>query len=97
MLQWKQMFLRGLSYNIVVITSRGVGVRVLVETNSSHLHVVQTDFGAHQASYPMGRGALPPEVKRPGRKADYSLPIIAKVTSICIYTFTLPKSSWRSV
>jgi hypothetical protein len=32
----------------------GVGVRVLIQSEFSLLHVVQTDSGAHPASYPMG-------------------------------------------
>jgi hypothetical protein len=39
-------------------TGRGSGVRVAVGAIFSLLHVVQTGFGAHPASYPMGTGAV---------------------------------------
>jgi hypothetical protein len=35
-------------------------------------HRVQTESGAHPASYPKGIGLFSPEVKRPGREADHS-------------------------
>jgi hypothetical protein len=54
------------------------------------LHVVQTGSGAHQASYPMGTGALSPGVKRPSREADHSSPICAEVKKMWIYTSTPP-------
>jgi hypothetical protein len=36
------------------LDSRGVRVRVPVGARFSHLHAIQTDSGAHPASYPMG-------------------------------------------
>jgi hypothetical protein len=41
------------------------------------LHIVQTGSGVHPASYPMGPGALSPEVKQPESEADNSLPTSA--------------------
>jgi hypothetical protein len=35
---------------------QGVGVRVPVGQEFSFLHVVQTGYGVHPASYPMGNG-----------------------------------------
>jgi hypothetical protein len=42
---------------------------------------VQTCFGVHPASYPIGTGwgALSSRAKRPGREADHSLPSSAEV------------------
>jgi hypothetical protein len=40
--------------------------------NFSVLHFVQTGSGAHPAFYPMGTGALSPEVKRPRRETGHS-------------------------
>jgi hypothetical protein len=54
------------------------------------LHVVQTGFGAHPASYPVGTGALSPGVKQPGREADHSPPAIAEVKKMWINTSTPP-------
>jgi hypothetical protein len=42
-------------------------------------HCVQTGPGTHTASYTMGLWVLSPEVKRPGREADYTLPSSAEV------------------
>jgi hypothetical protein len=51
----------------------------------SLLHVVhQTGSGVHPTSYPMGTGAMSPEVKQPGRVADHSPPASAEVKKICI-------------
>jgi hypothetical protein len=38
------------------LDGRGVGVRVPVGANVSLPHVVQTESGAHPASYPVGTG-----------------------------------------
>jgi hypothetical protein len=38
------------------LDDRWIGVRVLVRSEFSLLHIVQTGFGAHPASYPMGTG-----------------------------------------
>jgi hypothetical protein len=45
---------------------RGVGVQVPVGEDFSRLHFVQTGSGAHPVSYPMGTGALSPEIKATG-------------------------------
>jgi hypothetical protein len=37
-------------------------------------HVIQTGFGAHSTSHPMGTGGSFLGVKRPGREADRSPP-----------------------
>jgi hypothetical protein len=43
-----------------VLDGRGVGVRVPVGARFSPLHVVQTDYGAHPASYLIGtEGSFP--------------------------------------
>jgi hypothetical protein len=49
----------------------------------SFLHSVQTDSGAHPASYPMGSRDSFPGVKRPGHEADYSLPYSAEIFPLC--------------
>jgi hypothetical protein len=51
---------------------------------------VQTGSGAHLASCPMVTGALSPEVKRPGREADHSLPFSAEVKNAWSYISTPP-------
>jgi hypothetical protein len=56
------------------------------------LHCMQTDSGAHPASYPMGTRVSFPGVKQPGHKADHSPPFGAEVTNIWIYTSTPPFS-----
>jgi hypothetical protein len=42
-------------------------------------HSVQTGFGAHSASYPMGTASSFPEINRPGPQADHSPPSNADV------------------
>jgi hypothetical protein len=59
-------------------------------SSPSPVHVIQTDSGAHSASYPMVTGALSREVKRPGREADHSPPTSAEVKKIWIYTSIPP-------
>jgi hypothetical protein len=44
-----------------------------------NVYVVQTDSGAHPASYPTGTGALSLGLKRQGREADHSPPTSAEV------------------
>jgi hypothetical protein len=51
----------------------------------SLLHVVQTDSGAHPASYAMGTGAL-----SPGREADHSPQTSAEVKKTWVHTSTPP-------
>jgi hypothetical protein len=57
---------------------------------SSLRHRVKSGSGAHPASYPTGTGALPLEVKRPGREADRSPPFITDVKNGWSYTSTRP-------
>jgi hypothetical protein len=45
----------------------------------SPLHNIQSGSGTHPASYPVGTGAVSPEVKRPGCEADQSPPSSADV------------------
>jgi hypothetical protein len=59
---------------------RGVGVRVLVRSRISLLHVVQTGSGAHPASYPMGAGGSFLGGKATGAwSSHHSPPISAEV------------------
>jgi hypothetical protein len=52
------------------------GIRFPAEARDfSLLYNVQTNSGAHPASYPMGIGG---SLKRPGREADYSPPSSAE-------------------
>jgi hypothetical protein len=53
-------------------------------------HRVETDPGAHTASYPTGVGGSYSRVKRPGREADHSHPSIAEVRNTRSYTSTPP-------
>jgi hypothetical protein len=46
--------------------------------------------GPHLASYPVGPGAFPSTVKRPGREADYSSPFSAEVKNAWGFTSTPP-------
>jgi hypothetical protein len=62
----------------------------------SCLLVVQTGSVVRPASYPMGTGALSPEVKRPGREADHSPPASAEVKKMW-FLHPLPHTpSWRT-
>jgi hypothetical protein len=73
------------------------GVRIPAGSGNFFLwHRVQNGSEAHPASYPTGTGALSPEVKRPGRKADHSPPISAEnawsytsTPPICLYGMVL--------
>jgi hypothetical protein len=67
---------------------RGVEVRVPVGSSISLLHIVQTGYGVHPTSYPMGTGALSPGVKRPEREADHLPPTSAEVKKTWVYTAT---------
>jgi hypothetical protein len=68
---------------------REVGVQVPVGSKIfSLLHLVQTGFEVHPASYPMGTGGTFPGIKRPGREADHSPPASAEVKKMWIYTST---------
>jgi hypothetical protein len=54
----------------------------------SLLHVLQTGFGAHSASYPMGTGGK----ATGGSEADHSLSTSAEVKKMWLYTSTPPYS-----
>jgi hypothetical protein len=56
----------------------------------SLLNVIQTGFGNHPASYPMGTRVLSQEVKRPRRESDHSPPTNAEVKETWVYTPTPP-------
>jgi hypothetical protein len=56
----------------------------------SLLHVVQTGYGVHPISYPMGTAGSFPGVKRPGREADHLPPTSAEVKKTWIYTCAPP-------
>jgi hypothetical protein len=69
------------------------------DCDSSLYHRVQTCFGAHQASYPMGTGCSSLEVKRPAREADHSPQSSAESKNAWSYTST-PQyvlTAWCSV
>jgi hypothetical protein len=70
---------------------REVGVRVPVGSRifSSPRHPDRL-WGPSNLLYPMGIGALSPEVKRQGREADHSPPAKAEAKKMWIYTSTLP-------
>jgi len=57
--------------------------------------LVQTDPGAHPASYTMGIGSLP-ELKRPERGIDHPLHIGEGKKAIPLQTRTGPESSRRT-
>jgi hypothetical protein len=69
---------------------------ILGRARFSLLHNVQTDSGAHPASYPMGIGGSFPGggVKQQGREADHSPPSIAEVKK-GVAIPTLPNMSSR--
>jgi len=53
-------------------------------------HSIRTGSGVHTASYPMGTGECIPDIKRPGREADYSAPSIAEFKNAYKYTSAPP-------
>jgi hypothetical protein len=60
---------------------------------------VQTDPGAHPASYTMGTGSHP-KLKRPGRGVDHPLPSSAEVegrVQLYIYSLSLSGPSWSVI
>jgi hypothetical protein len=59
-------------------------------------HSVQTDSGAHPASYPMGTGALSPGVKRLGCEAGHSAPSSTEVKHGGAIPPLPHMSSWHS-
>jgi hypothetical protein len=67
----------------------------------SLLHSIKTGFGAHPASYPVGTGALSPEIKRPRHEADHSSPSSAEVKNDGAISPPPPPhthtASWRNV
>jgi hypothetical protein len=56
------------------LEDRGVGVRVPVESGIFRLHVLQTGFGVHPTSHPMGTGGSFPGGKAAGAWTDHSPP-----------------------
>jgi hypothetical protein len=71
--------LHSVGSSVGIITGYGLddrimGVRFLARAGDFSLHRVQTDSGAHPASYPMSTGAISLAVKRPGRETDHLPP-----------------------
>jgi hypothetical protein len=55
------------------LDDRRIGVRFPAGANNFSLpHAVQTGSGSHPVFYRLVPGALPPELKWPGREADHS-------------------------
>jgi hypothetical protein len=54
------------------------------------LHIIQTDSGAHPASYTVCTGGSFPGIKWPKYEAEHSLPTSAEVKNTWIYTSTPP-------
>jgi hypothetical protein len=67
----------------------GARISAGAENFSLH-HRVQTGFGAHPTSCPVGTSDSFPGVKRPGREADHSLPSSADIKIAWRYTSTIP-------
>jgi hypothetical protein len=88
-------------YSAVGITNdyglddRMIGVRILVEVRIFSSPFVQTGSGAHPASCPMGKVALPWGVKWPECEAEHSPPTSAKVKKTWIHP--LPNSPYGIV
>jgi hypothetical protein len=62
------------------LDDRRVGVRVPVGSKNCFIfRVAHTGSGAHPSAYPMD---ISPEIKRPGREAEYSPPTSAEVKKI---------------
>jgi hypothetical protein len=71
------------------LRARAFGVWIPVEANDlSVLPTVQTDSGAHQASYSIGTGVLSPGIGRPARETDHSPPYNAGIKNDWKYTST---------
>jgi hypothetical protein len=62
----------------------------------SLLHTIQTCFGAHPSSYPVGTGVLFLGIKWSGDEADHSPPSSVEVKNVWIQTSTPHMSSWHS-
>jgi hypothetical protein len=62
----------------------------------SLLHSVQTDSGAHPASYPFDKEGFSPGVKRQGREADHSSQSSADVKKSGGIPPVPHMSSWQS-
>jgi len=72
------------------LEDRGLEVRFSAGTGNFSLHPrVQTRFGAHPASYTMGKGGSFPGVKWPGCESDQS-PCNAEVKNAWRYNSTPP-------
>jgi hypothetical protein len=84
---------RGIAVGIATgygLDDRAAGVRVLVRSEFSLLHIVQTGSGAHTASFQWVPGDLSPGVKRLGGETDHSPPASAEVKKIWMYTSIPP-------
>jgi hypothetical protein len=82
------------------LADRGTGVRFSARVRYiSFHHSVQTGSVAHTAFYSMGTGALPQDVKRPGREAEHLPPYSADINNFCRYSSTPPYvfMAWCSV
>jgi hypothetical protein len=56
----------------------------------SHIHIIQTGFEAHVASYTMGTRIFPLGVKQPGPEANHSPLTSPEVMEMWIYTSIPP-------
>jgi hypothetical protein len=68
-------------YKEVRISNKGEKSEVVGKDFLS-LHVVQTGFGPHPASYPLGTRSSFLGMKRPGSESDHSLPTSADVKNV---------------
>jgi hypothetical protein len=66
----------------------GIGIRVQVGKEFSHLQIIQTGHEAPPASYPIGTMASSPWVKRSGPESDHSPPTNAYVKNTWGYSST---------
>lgn len=60
-------------------------------------HDVQTNYGAHSASQPVGTVDSIPQSNRPGRRDDHSPLSIAEVNNEWVYSSTFPYIFWNAV
>jgi hypothetical protein len=61
------------------LDDRGIGVRVIIESKFSLLHVSRLALGLTQSTIQWATGAIFPEVKCPGSEVDHSFPLSAEV------------------
>jgi hypothetical protein len=71
------------------------GVQFLVMQDFSLLHSVQTDYGAHPASYPIGPGGSFPRSNVARARADHPPPSSAKVKNGGAITPLSHMPSWH--